>query len=539
MAVDSPDNVDDSALPFADLELTPDPLEKSNTGRKVFDEEVSHRKQRRTNQQSKSQSTEEKVRFDGALSKCYFENAENENSYLALVPYTGPCNTTHLHRQLYLTQIESKKHNLSSYYIDTFLQHYNDVFQSMKSMPNDVTIRAFLRVGILYTNKADSLHDPSLRIKDFLYYRKGGKHIKTAFYTCKGVTSPKRLITTLNKLNYRQISSNNYSYDLQLYLNKNRSDLILHFQFDEQFQCHSIYYHPSFPSNFDFIRDKSSSAFRSIDDSYADMFDFRVQVTYTKYLTTTDSLVTSALRHVPIDQILFPDKNSQILRIAPQLRRFAKYLKCNRSTQYQNDQEQVLINIGSYEEYQWDHEGICRPSMKAENTMSIELLEPDKSSLGKKLFDIGIWFSNLCQSAVDLSITSTMNRNVKMPCRWFCDVFVFARKYNKTTKQMNVKQLTTYKAVDKDQTYTSEDVSWVKGILKEENLKNLFLDANGNVLQDRKQMHETFEAIQKRLEKSPANLARKAMKRVLRAYRRLCDELDGTHPNSVSLSELK
>ena len=514
---------EEDALPFADCES----IDEKTAERQTSVDAPSNNVPKKDKKSTKRYDKPEKLFIDKFLSRCYFENADQDNNRLTMVPYTGPCNTNHLERQVYVPQIESKRTDSTlSSEMEKFFSDYNQTIEATKSLPEEIVARAFIRVGIAYLTRSDSLANETLTIKDFLYYRNRAREIKSAFYTCKGVTSPKRLITTLHKLNYRPIMSNYFTYDIQLYVDRNRSNFVLHFQLDEQFRCRTVSSHPAFPSNFDFIRDKSSSLFRSIDDSYADMFDFRLQLTYTKHLPKDDPLVLKTLQKVSIDEILFFDRTNEVLRIAPKLRRNVKYLKCNRSNQHQNDDEQIRISIGSYEEYTWDQQGICRASMKAENTMTIELLDQNKLNSAQKLYDVGLWFSNLCQSCVDVSLSTALSKNPTKSLRWFSAMAIFARKYNKATKQINVKQLTTYKGAESNRSYTSEDMSWLRKIMREGDLKDLFSNFDGTIPVDRKEVDQRFHSLNKRLELFPKALSGKASKKVMRAYRLVCQEID-------------
>jgi hypothetical protein len=355
-----------------------------------------------------------------------------------------------------------------------------------------------------------------------------GKQIKKAFYTCKGVTSPKHLLTTITKLNYHQMSSNTYSYDIQLYGTKNTKYSVLHFQYDEQLQCQLVYFRPDYPINFDFIRNKTSSIFRSVDNSYSDIFDFRIQLIQTKHLSKIESDVLDILRGVPINQVLSIDPSTHVLHISSKLQKFVKYLKCTRSSNYQNLDEQILISIGTYEEFQLNTKGQCEILMKTSNTMTIELLDVKTIPSGKKLYDIGMWFSTLCQTCVDLSPVTTKENNATKSCKWFSNISVFGKKQNESIKQMNVNQLTTYATQNSNQTYTSEELAFVKRILQEENLQYMFLNTNEEKCYDRKDLEQIFENIKKKLNTTAAPSASVALKRVERAYRVACEEFPGS-----------
>jgi hypothetical protein len=333
------------------------------------------------------------------------------------------------------------------------------------------------------------------------------------------VTSPKHLLTTITKLDYHQISSNTYSYDIQLYGTKNTKYSILHFQYDEQFQCQLVYFRPDYPTNFDFIRNKTSSIFRSVDNSYSDIFDFRIQLIQTKHLSKTEPDVLDILRGVPINQVLSIDPSTHVLHISSKLQKFVKYLKCTRSSNYQNLDEQILISIGTYEEFQLNTKGQCEILMKTSNTMTIELLDVVNIPSGKKLYDIGMWFSTLCQTCVDLPTKIIAEHK---PSKWFPDVL--AKKSNRSVKEINVNELTTYKTNKSKERYTNEELTLVKRILREENLRNLLLDSNEEKDYDRKEIEQRYENIKKLLKTSAVPSADEALQKIEQAYQTICKE---------------
>jgi hypothetical protein len=194
-----------------------------------------------------------------------------------------------------------------------------------------------------------------------------------------------------------------------------------------------------------------------------------------------------------------------------------KYLKCIRSSNYQNFDEQILISIGTYEEFQLNTHGQCESLMKASNTMTIELVDLKNIPSGKKLYDIGMWFSTLCKTCVDLpSKKLTMKNNLNTSSKWFS--YIFQKKLNQSIKQMNVNQLTTYKTEKSQQTYTNEELTFIKKILREENLRNILLNTNQSKNFDRKNIEQIYENIRNRLKTSAAPSANEALKKVERAY---------------------
>ena len=261
---------------------------------------------------------------------------------------------------------------------------------------------------------------------------------------------------------------------------------------------------------------------RSINNSYLDMFDFRIQLARAQYIQKTDLFVTSFLRDVPIDEVIFIDKSTQLLRVASKLQRFVKYLKCTCSTSYRNFTDDILISIGNYEEYGLNGQGYCELLMKADNVMTMEILGDNRVLSGKQLYDLGMWFSSLCQSCVDFSVETKIKVNNSKACRWFSDISIFAKKSKQTIKETNAYQLTTYKTQRNKKAYTSEDLGYVKKILQEPNMREVFyLAAGKRSFANDDDLDQTFHTIQSQLETSPVPSARRALKKVHRSYEML------------------
>lgn len=454
-------------------------------------------------------------------SNIYFENSTKENDFIKLVPYIGPSNTMHLNQSLYLPQLipneQQQQHDLSNI-LKCFTTDYEQITESYT--PSSYSV--YIRFGISYiTRAASSLINEKIPFKHYLYARNHGKELKTSFYTCKGVTSPKQLLSTIVKQNYESICSNAYTYEIQIYGKINDVNSVLHFQYNEDFECQSVFHRMDFPVNFDFIRDKTASQFRSIDESYSDIFDFRVQLVRQKEFSKTDPKVLQTLRDVPIDQVLSMDPSTQMLHVTSKLQKFVKYFRCTRSNNYQNLSEHILISIGSYEEFQLNHRGQCQSLMKASNTMVIEFLDMQTPPSAKKLFDIGMWFSSLCQTCVDLPTVAAHQMN--MPTfKWFCDV-VKKRSYQSSVKSMGVNELTTYKTQKSQQTYTHEELKFVKHILREENLREIFIKSDDTIEQI-DTLNEKYKDITNRLRNSEVPSAKLALKKVDRAYHLIMKE---------------
>ncbi len=83
--------------------------------------------------------------------------------------------------------------------------------------------------------------------------------------------------------------------------------------------------------------------------------------------------------------------------------------------------------------------------------MTIEILDIKKNLSGEKLYNIGMWFSTLCQTCVDLPSTILTIDNKYS--KWFSGIF--KNKFNQSIKQINVNQLTTYKTQKSNKSYTN------------------------------------------------------------------------------------
>lgn len=293
-----------------------------------------------------------------------------------------------------------------------------------------------------------------------------------------------------------------YSYDVQLYSMRKDQSVTLHFLYDEHFQIREVVYRPTSPINFDFIRDKSSSEFQSIDHSYSDIFDFRIQLQQIEMLSKDDPHVRDVLHGVPIDEVLFLDKSDWNLYVSSSLRKFVKYIRCTRSNKYLNEDQQMTIHIGSYEEYRLNEHGICQLIMKAENTMTIELFKVKNVPSAEKLYDLGMWFSSLCQTCVDLP---SSNINYKFPYRhrWFCDV-LHRKKVTHSLKRVHVNQLS--------HAYNTEQLALVKRILHEDDPYKLFSNSN-----NQERLKKEYQKLKKQLEYSGVPSADQALNKLQRA----------------------
>lgn len=321
-------------------------------------------------------------------------------------------------------------------------------------------------------------------------------------------------------MKYEKLATNTFSYDIQIKAGKPDQGQILHLQYNENLQCVSAHFRSQYPINFDFIRDKTVSRCRSTDDSYLDIFDFRIQLTQCEMLQKTDPRVLSFLRGVPIDEVLSMDKTTKCLQVSPVLRNHIRYSKCNRSDNYRNVEEQVLISIGTYEEYQLNSFGVCQVSMKAENTMTIELIG-DGMYTAEKLYNIGMWFSDLCRLSMDFTV-SKKNKENRKPFRWFCDVPAFSKKSTSIITEKNAYHLTTYKIGQQRQAYTKEDFNFVRNILQHQDLREMFLlITDKKDFADENDIEDAFETVRKRLAKSDVPGAERALRKFHQAFEKM------------------
>jgi hypothetical protein len=165
----------DNILPFADCELTTDvyidlpifqkPKYKNKTKTKrPFNENKTKTKRPVNEKNTYSRSK---------LSYIYFENTEDENNFLTFIPYTGPSNTLHLARRLYLPQLTPNNTNDSTASFQRFIQDYDRTISSLSSLET-MSRSIYLRFGISYITKAGALINQSIPLKDFIILQNRG-----------------------------------------------------------------------------------------------------------------------------------------------------------------------------------------------------------------------------------------------------------------------------------------------------------------------------------------------------------------------------
>jgi len=178
MSFGDDDNHDVNPLPFADCELTTD----VHVDLPIFQKsKYNHRtktKKKLIKQQQQQQSNEKDINLQNKLSYIYFENTEEENNFLTFLPYTGPSNTLHLGRSLYLPQLISKTTNNSTAGFQRFIRDYDRTITSLTSSLETMSLSIYLRFGISYIIRMASMVDQSIPLKDFTTLRNQGFILK-------------------------------------------------------------------------------------------------------------------------------------------------------------------------------------------------------------------------------------------------------------------------------------------------------------------------------------------------------------------------
>lgn len=97
----------------------------------------------------------------------YFERNQDENDLLSFVTYTGPSNTIHLNKQLYLPQLKSTIRDDS---VDTRQRFVNDYNQTCSTITTsaDTSFAVFIRFEMMYLVKTGLNLQQSVTVKDFI-----------------------------------------------------------------------------------------------------------------------------------------------------------------------------------------------------------------------------------------------------------------------------------------------------------------------------------------------------------------------------------
>ena len=161
----------DETLPFADVDF---PVKVDSEVHQIANSQRGHGRQnnfRTAKHRPKPVNKDDKALFYSNASSLFFEHSQKENNILSLVPYTGPSNTVHLRRQLYLPQLLSPEQNDSSVAFERFVRAYEQVVQSMALLSSDTKVVMYLRFGISYVIYSDTMIDRTLPLKHFLALR--------------------------------------------------------------------------------------------------------------------------------------------------------------------------------------------------------------------------------------------------------------------------------------------------------------------------------------------------------------------------------
>jgi len=163
MSLDTDDNHDGDILPFADCEFVTD----VHVDLPVYQKTKKTKKKPIKQQQ---QSNEKDTNSRNTISYIYFENTEEENNFLTFIPYTGPSNTMHLGRRLYLPQLISNTSNDSTVSFQRFIRDYHRIMTTLEDMP----LAIYIRFGISYILRLNPMLDKSISLKDFSIRRNRG-----------------------------------------------------------------------------------------------------------------------------------------------------------------------------------------------------------------------------------------------------------------------------------------------------------------------------------------------------------------------------
>lgn len=165
------DNHEENNLPFADCEIATDVyLEEFHPVKPESKSKKNHSRSRRQQQQK---SNHPKQHLQTPLSYLYFENSAEENNLLSFIPYSGPSNTSHLNRRLFLPQLISTTNSDSSISAKRFLQEYDQAVRVMTSS-STIPVSIYLRFGILYAIRTNSNVDQTISLREFLFLRHRG-----------------------------------------------------------------------------------------------------------------------------------------------------------------------------------------------------------------------------------------------------------------------------------------------------------------------------------------------------------------------------
>ena len=173
MAAFQDGNDDIDSLPFADSEIATE-IEVDQFRPRRSEHGHYRLKRRSKRNQSNVRPTDESSQIFYALSSSYFEHSQDENSTVSLVPYTGPSNTLHLRKRLYVPQLTSPSDSASPVDVQNFVQDYDRRMNILTSSFGSLCI--FLRFGISYVIHCDESLPRLMSLKDYTDLRNQGLH---------------------------------------------------------------------------------------------------------------------------------------------------------------------------------------------------------------------------------------------------------------------------------------------------------------------------------------------------------------------------
>lgn len=168
-------NYDNNILPFADYEIVTD----VHLDLPISEKSKHHHHKTRTKKKStkhQSNATDHNLRH--TTPHIYFENTTEENNFLSFIPYTGPSNTLHLGRYLYLPQLISNNTNDLTVSSERFIREYDEAITSFTSSSPTMSLSIYLRFGILYIIPKKSMLDQTMPLRDFTDFRNRGFLLK-------------------------------------------------------------------------------------------------------------------------------------------------------------------------------------------------------------------------------------------------------------------------------------------------------------------------------------------------------------------------
>lgn len=97
----------------------------------------------------------------------YFESSKDMNDGLVFIPHTGPSNTLHLDKQLYLPQLSMKNQMDSTTIRQQFLIDYNEICKDVK-VSSEVSLGIYIRFGMMYLIQNKNPVPQCFTLKDFV-----------------------------------------------------------------------------------------------------------------------------------------------------------------------------------------------------------------------------------------------------------------------------------------------------------------------------------------------------------------------------------